>query len=78
MLEKEYELARVSDELSRATDAKLASARQLEVKENELSDMRAELKRLREESKSLNNRVIALTEKLSNTKTEAVGAHKAV
>ena len=40
--------------------------------------MRAELKRLREENKSLNDRVIALTEKLSNTKTEAVGVKSEV
>ena len=52
MLEKDYELARVSDELARATDAKLASARQLELKENELGDMRSELKRLRDEMKT--------------------------
>ena len=32
MLEKEYELTRVSDELARATDSKLASVRQLEAK----------------------------------------------
>ena len=46
MLEKDYELAHVSDKLARATDAKLASAHQLELKENELGDMRSKLKRL--------------------------------
>ena len=46
MLGKDYELTRVSDKLARVTDIKLASARQLQLKENELSDMHVELKRL--------------------------------
>ena len=50
MLEKDCELTRVSSELARATDEKLASTRQLEsgvrklkVKESELRDLHAEL-----------------------------------
>ena len=72
MLKKDYELTHVSDQLARATDAKLARARQLELKENELGDMRAELKRLQDENKSLSERVIVLTEQLSTAKTEVV------
>ena len=73
MLEKDYELTCISNELARVTDGKLTSACQLELNENELSDMHAELKRLQKENKSLNERVIALTENLSNAKTEVAG-----
>ena len=62
MLEKDCELTRVSSKLTRATDKKLASVRQLEsgvrqleLKESKLWDLHAEL---RDETKSLNEKVV--------------------
>lgn len=64
MLEKELELTRVANDLARATDEQLASARQLESKNIELHELRAELDRLKGEKESLNERVRSLTKEL--------------
>ena len=65
MLEKDLELSRVSNELARATDEWLASARQLESKGNELRELRAELDRVKGEKKLLSDRVKSLTKELN-------------
>ena len=65
MLKKDCELTRVSSELACATDKKLASVhqlesgvRQLELKESKLWDLHAELREFRDETKSLNEKVV--------------------
>ena len=69
MLEKDLELSRVSNELARATDERLASARQLESKGNELRELRAELDRVKGEKKLLSDRVKSLTKELKDRMT---------
>ena len=57
MLEKELELTRISNNLACATDEQLASARQLESKNNELYELHAELERVKSKKKSLSEKV---------------------
>ena len=65
MLEKDCELTCVNSELACATDKKLASVcqlesgvHQLELKKRKLWDLCVELRELRDETKSLNEKVV--------------------
>ena len=66
MLEKELELTRISNNLACATDEQLASARQLESKNNELYELHAELERVKSKKKSLSEKVRSLTKELKD------------
>ena len=69
MLEKDFELSRVSNDLARATDEQLASARQIEANNCELRELRAELDTLKGEKNSLSEKVRSLTKDLKDRRT---------
>ena len=64
MLKKELELICVTNDLARATDERLASARQLELQSKELHELHAELASLKGDNKSLSGKVKSLTKEV--------------
>ena len=68
----ELELTRAQSELSRATDKRLASARQIESQTNKIERLREEVRQLKVDKVSLNTRVQKLGTAPSVVKTETV------
>ena len=66
----DLELSRVKSELSRATDERLASARQIESQANEIERLRAELSRVITDNRALTERVQELNKQPSISKIE--------
>ena len=77
LLEKELELTRVTNDLARATDERLASTRQLELLSKELHELHAELVRLKGDNKSPSGEVKSLT-KESKGKMMVTGVSRSV
>ena len=66
----DLELSRVKSDLSRATDERLASARQIESQANEIERLRAELSRVITDNRALTERVQELNKQPSVSKIE--------
>ena len=68
----DLELSRVKSELSRATDERLASARQIESQANDIERLREELSRVVADNLALTERVQELSKQPSVAKIEPV------